>query len=249
MRDFAGKTALITGGGGFIGGLVTINNGGKLAPTGTLTISNNLTAFLGVVSSGGIIKSGTGTLTLSGSGNTIRGALQATAGTLAFTGTFTTASRISASDSAGNSGTISISGTLTQSGGTFTVRSFQIANNSNNSVGTCNILPGASVTLGGGAMLGDNGTGGVAGGTGTFNQSGGTFNSNGEFWTAGGTSNVNISGGSFTSSRLYIGGGGNSNSASTSTLTVSGGTAQCSTYDISRKQHFKFIRIKRDIFS
>ena len=196
------------------------------------TNGQNITfTSLDTTNSGGLLKSGTGTLTLSGSGNAIRGALQCTAGTLAFTGAFTTASRISASDSAGNSGVISISGTLTQSGGTFTVRSFQISSGNNTSVGTCNILPGANVTLGLGAMLGDNGSGGVAGGTGTFNQSGGTFNANGEFWTAGGTSNVNISGGSFTSARFYIGGGGNSNSASTSTLTVSGGTATVTTYD------------------
>lgn len=176
-------------------------------------------ASLNSSNTGGLVKTGAGTLSLSGSGNTFTGTFGSNGGTLSIAGSIANSSRIFVSD-AGTTGVMTISGSLTQFN-TSGPRSCQVAVNSGNS-GTLTIVGGANVSLGSGLMLGDNG-----GGNGTFNMSGGTLTTNGGLWFAGPTSVVTISGGTvnINTDAIYIGGGGVNNSANNSTFTVSGTAA------------------------
>jgi autotransporter-associated beta strand protein len=171
-------------------------------------------ASLGSTNSGGLVKIGTGTLTLSGSGNTFTGQIGVNGGTLDLSGSKTTASRVYCADTAGTA-TLTISGTLTQTTNTSGVRTLQVGQIG---TGTLTVPTGGTVTGISGMMLGDN-----SGGSGTLNLTGGTLNTNGEFWFAATTTVANINSGTLTSARTYLG-GGSSSGGSTSTLNIAGGS-------------------------
>lgn len=180
---------------------------------------------LGSTNTAGLVKSGAGILTMSGSGNTYTGANTINAGEVTFSGTYTSNNNVSINGAANP--VINISGNFIQ---TFTgsgVRSFQIALNLGNT-GTANISGSAVVSLGAGMMLGDNN-----GGAGTMNVSGGTVNTNGGVWLAGSNSILNITGGTFTATSGTECGGGSG--TTTSTITVSGtGTMNANSLIIGR---------------
>jgi len=165
---------------------------------------------LGSTNTGGLVKTGTGILTMSGSGNTYTGVNTISAGEATFSGTYTATNDVKINGSANP--ILNISGNFTQ---TFTgsgVRSFQLAVNAGTTA-TVNVSGSAVVTLNGGMMLGDNG-----GGNGTFNQTGGTVStSTSGTWLAGAVCLLNVSGGTFTTPGIECGGG-----SGAGTLTVSG---------------------------
>ena len=167
-------------------------------------------ASLGSTNTGGMVKTGTGILTMSGSGNTYTGANTISVGEMTFSGTYTATNAVNINGSANP--ILNLSGNFTQ---TFTgsgVRSFQLAVSAGNT-GTVNVSGSAVVTLNGGIMLGDNN-----GGNGTFNQTGGTVNtSTGGVWLAGAVCLLNVSGGTFTTPGIECGGG-----TGAGTVTVSG---------------------------
>ena len=179
-------------------------------------------ASLGSTNTGGLVKTGTGILTMSGSGNTYTGANTINAGEVTFSGTYTANNNVSINGAANPA--INISGTFTQ---TFTgsgVRSFQLAVNAGNTA-TVNVSGSAVVTLNGGMMLGDNN-----GGNGTFNQTGGTVNtSTGGVWLAGAVCLLNVSGGTFTANGIECGGG-----TGAGTITISGGTINSNSLILNR---------------
>jgi fibronectin-binding autotransporter adhesin len=165
---------------------------------------------LGSTNTGGLVKTGTGILTMSGSGNTYTGVNTISVGEMTFSGTYTATNAVNINGSANP--ILNISGDFTQ---TFTgsgVRSFQLAVTAGNT-GTVNVSGSANVTLNGGMMLGDNN-----GGNGTFNQTGGTVStSTSGTWLAGAVCLLNVSGGTFTTPGIECGGG-----TGAGTLTVSG---------------------------
>lgn len=167
-------------------------------------------ASLGSTNTGGLVKTGTGILTMSGSGNTYTGVNTISVGEMTFSGTYTATNAVNINGSANP--ILNISGNFTQ---TFTgsgVRSFQLAVNAGNT-GTVNVSGSAIVTLNGGMMLGDNN-----GGNGTFNQTGGTVStSTSGTWLAGAVCLLNVSGGTFTTPGIECGGG-----TGAGTVTVSG---------------------------
>jgi len=167
-------------------------------------------ASLGSTNTGGLVKTGTGILTMSGSGNTYTGVNTISAGEATFSGTYTATNAVNINGSANP--ILNISGNFTQ---TFTgsgVRSFQLAVSAGTTA-TVNVSGSAVVTLNGGMMLGDNG-----GGNGTFNQTGGTVStSTSGTWLAGAVCLLNVSGGTFTTPGIECGGG-----TGAGTLTVSG---------------------------
>jgi len=167
-------------------------------------------ASLGSTNTGGLVKTGTGILTMSGSGNTYTGVNTISAGEATFSGTYTATNAVNINGSANP--ILNISGNFTQ---TFTgsgVRSFQLAVSAGNT-GTVNVSGSAVVTLNGGMMLGDNN-----GGNGTFNQTGGTVStSTSGTWLAGAVCLINVSGGTFTTPGIECGGG-----SGAGTITVSG---------------------------
>lgn len=178
---------------------------------------NVIFASLSSSNSGGLIKTGAGTLTLTGSNNAFRGSPISNAGTLIIAGTFSCASRIAVSDITGSTtGAITVSGTLIQTASSVGgPRALQIALQGGNS-GTFNVVSGGNVTLFSGCMLGEN-----AGGNGTFNVTGGIVTTNGQFWFSGANSTLTVSGGTLNcGSTIYIGGG---SGTTISTLTISGG--------------------------
>ena len=180
-------------------------------------------ASLGSTNTGGLVKTGTGILTISGSGNTYTGVNTISVGEMTFSGTYTATNAVNINGAANP--ILNISGNFTQ---TFTgsgVRSFQLAANAGNT-GTVNVSGSANVTLNGGMMLGDNG-----GGNGTFNQTGGTVStSTSGTWLAGAVCLLNVSGGTFTSNGIECGGG-----TGAGTVTVSGtGTINASSLILAR---------------
>jgi autotransporter-associated beta strand protein len=181
-------------------------------------------ASLGSTNTGGLVKSGTGILTISGSGNTYTGVNTISAGEVTFSGTYTANNAVNVN---GTNPVINISGNFTQTFTVSGVRSFQLALNSGTTA-TANISGSAVVSFGAGMMLGDNG-----GGAGTMNVSGGTVNTNGGTWLAGSTSVLNVSGGTFTATAGTECGGGSGTTAST--ITVSGtGTLNANSLIIGR---------------
>lgn len=166
-------------------------------------------ASLASSNTGGLVKSGTGTLTLLGSGNAYGGATTVAAGELTIPGTFTATNAVAINGTANP--VLNISGNFTQSYTAGSVRGFQIAATGGNT-GTVNISGSAVVSLGSGMMLGDNG-----GGSGTMNVSGGTVNPNGGTWLAGANCLLNVSGGTFSTAGIECGGG-----TGAGVLTVSG---------------------------
>lgn len=167
-------------------------------------------ASLGSTNTGGLVKTGTGILTMSGSGNTYTGVNTISVGEMTFSGTYTATNAVNINGSANP--ILNISGNFTQ---TFTgsgVRSFQLAVSAGNT-GTVNVSGSAIVTLNGGMILGDNN-----GGNGTFNQTGGTVStSTSGTWLAGAVCLLNVSGGTFTTPGIECGGG-----TGAGTVTVSG---------------------------
>jgi len=179
-------------------------------------------ASLGSTNTGGLVKTGTGILTISGSGNTYTGANTISVGEMTFSGTYTATNAVNINGSANP--ILNISGNFTQ---TFTgsgVRSFQLAVNAGNTA-TVNVSGSAVVTLNGGMMFGDNN-----GGNGTFNQTGGTVNtSTGGVWLAGAVCLLNVSGGTFTANGIECGGG-----TGAGTITISGGTINSNSLILNR---------------
>jgi len=169
-------------------------------------------ASLDSTNTDGLVKTGTGILTMSSSGNTYTGVNTISVGEMTFSGTYTATNAVNINGSANP--ILNISGNFTQ---TFTgsgVRSFQLAVSAGNT-GTVNVSGSAVVTLNGGMMLGDNN-----GGNGTFNQTGGTVNtSTAGVWLAGAVCLINVSGGTFTANGIECGGG-----TGAGTITISGGT-------------------------
>jgi autotransporter-associated beta strand protein len=169
---------------------------------------------------GGLVKIGTGTLMLTGSNNTYmsnNGTTSCNGGTLTFAGTHTTPAVIAI----GNTGTITISGSFTHTanpaGGP---RSFTMVE-TNNAVGTLNIVSGATVNLLGGIMMGGNNISPTA----IINMFGGTLNTNGGVWPCG-NSVVNVYNGTLDTNgvAIYHGGGGTSPATNmTSIINISGG--------------------------
>jgi autotransporter-associated beta strand protein len=177
-------------------------------------------ASLSSSNTAGLLKTGTGTLILTGSNNTYmsnNGTTTCNGGTLTFAGTHRTPAVIAI----GNTGTITISGSLTQTanpaGGP---RSFTMVE-TNNAVGTLNIVSGATVNLSGGLMMGGN----TISPTGIINMFGGTLNTNGGLWPCG-NSVINMYNGTLDTGgiAIYHGGGGSTpNTNMTCTINVSGG--------------------------
>jgi fibronectin-binding autotransporter adhesin len=179
---------------------VKIDTNGQSVTFSSLSSSNT----------GGLLKTGTGILIISGSGNTYTGTNTVSAGELTFSGTYTANNSVSINGA--SNPILNITGTFTQTYTAGGVRSFQIAVNAGNT-GTVNVGGSAVVALNGGMMLGDNN-----GGNGTFNQTGGTVNtSNSGTWLAGAVCLLNVSGGTFTTPGIECGGG-----TGAGTLTVSG---------------------------
>ncbi|MFZ9497506.1 MAG: beta strand repeat-containing protein, partial [Polynucleobacter sp.] len=171
-------------------------------------------ASLNNTNTGGLIKSGTGTLTFTGSGNTFTGNITASGGTTRFLGPYTATGTVSVN---GTTPTLALTSTFTQTYTALGVRSFQVAL-SNGTSATVNVGGSANVTLNGGMMLGDNN-----GGNGTMNVTGGTVSCPNGTWLAGAVCLLNVSGGTFTSNRVENGGG-----TGAGTVTVSGtGTINC----------------------
>jgi autotransporter-associated beta strand protein len=179
---------------------VKIDTNGQVVTFASLSSSNTA----------GLLKTGTGTLILTGSGNTYTGVNTVSAGELTFSGTYTANNSVSINGA--SNPVLNITGTFTQTYTAGSVRSFQLAVNAGNT-GTVNVGGSAVVTLNGGMMLGDNN-----GGNGTFNQTGGTVNtSTGGTWLAGAVCLLDISGGTFTTVGIECGGG-----TGAGTVTVSG---------------------------
>jgi fibronectin-binding autotransporter adhesin len=179
---------------------VKIDTNGQIVTFASLSSSNTA----------GLLKTGAGTLTLTGSGNTYTGANTVSAGELTFSGTYTANNSVSINGA--SNPILNITGTFTQTYTAGSVRSFQLAVNAGNT-GTVNVDGLAVVTLNGGMMLGDNN-----GGNGTFNQTGGTVStSTSGIWLAGAVCLLNVSGGTFTTSGIECGGG-----TGAGTVTVSG---------------------------
>jgi len=127
---------------------------------------------------GGIVKIGTGTLILTGSNNAYmsnNGTTSCNGGTLTFAGTHRTPAVIAI----GNTGSVTISGSFTQTAGGGP-RTFTMVETSN-AVGTLNIVSGATVNLSGGIMMGGN----TISPTAIINMFGGTVNTNGGVWPCG----------------------------------------------------------------
>ena len=172
--------------------------------------------------SGGLTKTGTGTLTLSTTPigtnpNGIRGNIISNGGELTFTGTLSTASAIYASNAAGTSGTISISGAVIQTAGN-SPRQFQIAPTAG-VTGTVNVYSGGYLknSATGGIMLGENN-----GGTGIMNIYGGTVDiGGGNFYFSGPTATLSMSAGTLNTGYMFLAGG----TGATSSFTINGGTA------------------------
>lgn len=167
---------------------------------------------------GGIVKIGTGTLILTGSNNAYmsnNGTTSCNGGTLTFAGTHRTPAVIAI----GNTGSVTISGSFTQTAGGGP-RSFTMVE-TNNAVGTLNIVSGATVNLSGGIMMGGN----TISPTGIINMFGGTVNTNGGVWPCG-NSVINMYNGTFNTNgvAIYHAGGGTSPATNmTSTINLSGG--------------------------
>lgn len=179
---------------------VKIDTNGQVVTFASLSSSNTA----------GLLKTGAGTLILTGSGNTYTGANTVSAGELTFSGTYTANNSVSINGA--SNPILNITGTFTQTYTAGSVRSFQIAVNAGNT-GTVNVDGLAVVTLNGGMMLGDNN-----GGSGTFNQTGGTVStSTNGTWLSGAVCLLNVSGGTFTTSGIECGGG-----TGAGTVTVSG---------------------------
>jgi autotransporter-associated beta strand protein len=171
---------------------------------------NVIFTALDSTNTGGLIKIGTGILTMSGSGNTYTGVNTISVGEMTFSGTYTATNDVKINGSANP--ILNISGNFTQTFTGSSVRSFQLAVNAGTTA-TVNVSGSAVVTLNGGMMLGDNG-----GGNGTFNQTGGTVSTSASgTWLAGAVCLINVSGGTFTTPGIECGGGTGSG-----TLTVSG---------------------------
>jgi len=138
-------------------------------------------------------------------------------GTLTYAGTHRTPAVIAI----GNTGTITISGSLTQTANPANgPRSFTMVE-TNNAVGTLNIVSGATVNLSGGLMMGGN----TISPTGIINMFGGTVNTNGGVWPCG-NSVINMYNGTLDTNgvAIYHGGGGTSPATNmTSTINISGG--------------------------
>jgi|LauGreDrversion4_2_1035121.scaffolds.fasta_scaffold04132_4 fibronectin-binding autotransporter adhesin len=149
---------------------------------------------------GGLLKTGTGILIISGSGNTYTGTNTVSAGELTFSGTYTATNDVKINGSADP--ILNISGNFTQTFTGSSVRSFQLAS-SPGTTATVNVSGSAVVTLNGGMMLGDN-----SGGNGTFNQTGGTVStSSSGTWLSGAVCLLNVSGGTFATAGIECGGG------------------------------------------
>lgn len=182
-------------------------------------------ASLSSSNTAGLLKTGTGTLILTGSNNTYmsnNGTTTCNGGTLTFAGTHRTPAVIAISNAASiTTGVITISGSFTQTANPANgPRSFTIAE-STNTVGTLNIVDGATVNLSGGIMMGGNNTNP----RGIINMFGGTLNTNGGLWPCG-NSTINMYSGTLDTNgvAIYHGGGGSTpNTNMTSTINISGG--------------------------
>jgi len=234
LNSYTGETRINAGtlrlghANGFGSGSIRFNGGTMQYGSGITTdvssrIVNNSSAiridtngqnvdFAALVSTntGGLVKTGNGILTMSGSGNTYTGANTISVGEMTFSGTYTANNAVTINGS--SNPILNISGNFTQ---TFTgsgVRSFQLAASAGNTA-TVNVSGSAVVTLNGGMMLGDNN-----GGNGTFNITGGAVStSTSGTWLAGAVCLLNVSGGAFTTPGIECGGG-----TGAGTITVSG---------------------------
>ena len=177
---------------------------------------------LASTNTGGLIKSGSGTLAFTGSSNAFTGNITCSAGATQFLGPYTATGTVFVN---GTTPTLSIASTFTQTYTASSVRSFQVAL-TNGSSATVNVEGSANVTLNAGMMLGDNN-----GGNGTFNQTGGTVSTGaGGTWLAGAVCLLDVSGGTFTTVGIECGGG-----TGAGTVTVSGaGTINAGSLIINR---------------
>ncbi len=195
---------------------VTVQAGG--VTPGSITFTNSAVNYNvgggAIGGTGGVTKTGTGTVTLSGV-NTYSGTTSIGAGTLTLTGN-RTAQMFSTQvgNLAGNTGTLNIQD------GTFIIgttgSTFQVGIGDSTTFGIVNQSGGSLTTAGNQLLLGV-GTGGTAAGTaatGTYNLSGGTLN------TLAGTLGVTIGTNQGATGVFNLSGTGNLNMAATSTMQI-----------------------------